>query len=389
MTRSGNGCARRPQKRRVAVVTGTRADYGLLQTVLQAIDDHPRLKLQVVAAGIHLLKKFGRTVDVIERDGWKIDATIPMQTGDDDPLDQARGLAKGIAGIAEFLQRARTDIVLVLGDRIEAMAGALAATTTGRFLAHIHGGDRAPGDLDNVLRDAITKSAHIHLPATDAAARRLIAMGENPDHVHTVGAPGLDRLLVHARASSRTRRSEAEVLVVHHPSGRTPAVEQRVMRACLRALRKHGLSSLVVYPNTDRGHSGVLAAIEAERTSGNGKGRMRVVRSLDREDYLDRLTRARMLIGNSSSGIIEAPAVGTVSVNIGARQAGRLRAANTVVDCRESYTSISDAVARALRMRPRIPARTPYGDGRAGVRIARTLAATRLSDPFRRKTAPN
>ncbi|MEE9211172.1 MAG: UDP-N-acetylglucosamine 2-epimerase, partial [Phycisphaeraceae bacterium] len=169
---------RRRRIRRVAVITGTRADYGLLRSTMAAIQTHRRLRLQVVVTGMHLLHKFGHTVDQIARDGWRVDARVKMQTGDDSPLDQAAGLSRGVLGIAKFLEQAKSEIVLVLGDRIEAMAGALAAVTTGRIVAHIHAGDVAPGDFDDSLRHAITKLAHVHLTATRCAARRVVRMGE-------------------------------------------------------------------------------------------------------------------------------------------------------------------------------------------------------------------
>ena len=169
--------AKARRRRRVAVITGTRAEYGVLRSVMSTIADEPRLQLQTVVTGIHLLREFGHTVDTITRDGWRIDARVKMQEGSDEPLDQAVGLSRGVAGIARFLERARTDIVLVLGDRIEALAGALAAVTTGRVLAHIHGGDVAPGDFDDSQRHAITKLAHLHLAATRRSARRIIRMG--------------------------------------------------------------------------------------------------------------------------------------------------------------------------------------------------------------------
>jgi UDP-hydrolysing UDP-N-acetyl-D-glucosamine 2-epimerase len=365
--------SRRPQPRRVAVVTGTRAEYGLLQSVMTAIAAEPRLKLQTIVTGIHLLPEFGRTVDVIKHDGWYVDAQVPMQTGSDDPLDQAVGLARGVAGMAAFLAQARTDIVLVLGDRIEAMAGALAAVTTGRVLAHIHGGDVAPGDFDDSLRHAITKLAHVHFPATHRAARRIVRMGEGPERVHVVGAPGLDRLreLVDEQ---RTRRACAKhALVVFHASGRPPAVEERAMITLLDAVATAGLQRVIIYPNTDRGQSGVIRAIRRhERRS--ERAAVTTHRSLPRDDFLRLLMSVDVLVGNSSSGIIEAPLAGTPSVNIGDRQAGREPAGSSVICVAESERAIRAGLRRALRMRIRRRGRSIYGDGQAGRRIARILA---------------
>lgn len=378
---------RKPSKRarrRVVVITGTRAEYGLLRSTMTAIDKHPRLELRVVVTGMHLLKKFGATAGAIERDCWKIAAKVPMQRGDDSRLDQADGLARGIKGIAEYLERSRADLVLVLGDRIEAMAGALAATMTGRCVAHIHGGDVAPGDVDDLLRHSITKLAHIHLAATHAASARIIRLGERPENVHVVGAPGLDDLYAVAGEVGDDRERSA-ALVLHHASGRTAEAEEKTMNAILRAVEANDLDANVIFPNSDRGHAGVIRAIERCGRSANGRPGVRVERSLPREDYLRLLMQSRVLVGNSSSGIIEAAAAGTPCVNVGDRQKGRLRAGAVVFDAGESYNDIRRAVSNAIKLRPPVLPRTPYGDGHAGERIAGILAETRLDDALRRK----
>lgn len=371
-------------RRRIAVVTGTRAEYGLLTSAMQAVQAHSRLRLQLVVTGIHLLRKFGHTVDNIVRDGWHIDARVPMQAGDDRPLDQARGLARGVAGIAAFLERVRSDVVVVLGDRIEALAGALAGVTTGRIVAHLHGGDVAPGDFDDSLRHAITKLAHVHLAATRQAARRIVRLGEDAERVHVVGAPGLDRLRELLRAEPRPSGHSGTALVVYHAHGRPPETEARTMHAILRAVAAAGLRRVIVYPNTDRGHRGVVAAIEEHRRR-HGTRDVSVLRSLPRDDYLRTLMRADVLIGNSSSGVIEAPLAGTPTVNVGIRQAGREPGGPAVIAVGERETDIRAGLRAALRKRPRAGGRNVYGDGRAGERVAGILAGLRLSDALRRK----
>ena len=181
-------------RRRVAVITGSRAEYGLLRTVMRAVQEHETLRLQVIASGMHLVRKLGFTINDITADGFRIDARVPMHSGRDTHLAQAEALAKGVSGMARALDKLRSDVVVVLGDRVEALAGALAASTTNRVLAHIHGGDVAPGHLDDAFRHSITKLAHLHFAATPDAGRRLIRLGEWPEHVYVVGAPGLDDL---------------------------------------------------------------------------------------------------------------------------------------------------------------------------------------------------
>jgi len=365
------------RRRRVAVVTGTRAEYGILQSPMRAIADHPRLELQLVVCGMHLLKRFGHTVDQIRRDGWRIAARVPMQRGTDSPTDQAEGLARGVAGMAKLFERAGTDIVLVLGDRIEAFAGALAGFATGRMVAHVHGGDVAPGHLDEGLRHSLTKLAHIHLAASKDAARRIVRMGEDAGRVHVVGAPGLDRLFELKRVTPRASARTGPVLIVQHPCGRAAEQERRVMTGILRSVAVTGLKTVVLYPNSDRGHTGILAAIRAER-SRFGPGALRVARSLPRDEYLRLLLSARVLVGNSSSGIVEAGAAGVPVVNIGQRQAGRLRAGSGVVDCAESARAVRAALERALGLRPRMLGVNPYGGGGAGRRIAAILGRVSL-----------
>ena len=386
--------------RRVAVVTGTRAEYGLLRSTMEAISQSRFLQLQLVVTGTHLLKKFGHTITDILRDGWRVDARVRMQAGDDSPLDQAEGLARGITGIARYLERAKTDIVVVLGDRIEATAGALAGVTTGRLVAHIHGGDVAPGDFDDSLRHAITKLAHLHLTATQAARKRIIRMGESPRRVHWVGAPGLDRLVELVRegilSPAMRRPQEAtprtggkppvapKALIVQHPCGRAAVVERRVMKAILGAVQELGLSATCIYPNSDRGHSGIIEAIETHRRR-VGEDHFRVVRSLDHDTYLRLLIDADVLVGNSSSGIIEAATAGTPAVNVGRRQLGREVSGKSVIHAEETVASLRKALTKALRMRPITGRRSVYGHGGAGRRIAELLAAVPLDDAFRRK----
>ncbi len=375
---------RRKRVRRVVVVTGARSEYGLLRTAMEAIDKHTSMRLYVVVTGMHLLKKFGLTVNDIRRDGWGIDSCVKMQRGDDNPLDQSEGLARGIRGIGRLLAQVDCDIVLVLGDRIEAMAAALAATATGRILGHIHGGDIAPGDLDDRFRHAISKLAHVHFAATKSAGRRLVRMGEEPRRVHVVGAPGLDRIRILLGQTPEKRSRSGRALVVYHALGRSASTERRTMARILRAVVAAGLMPTIVYPNSDRGHSGVIEAIESHRARYPQKA-VEVERSLTRDDYLRRLIDCDVIIGNSSSGVIEACFAGTPAVNVGLRQRGREKGGRAVLDAGETTQSISSALqkAMALRLRPGTPG--AYGTKAVGPLIARILAHTPLDELFRRK----
>ncbi len=375
----------RSRRRRVAVVTGTRAEYGVLQSTMQAIQDHSRLKLQLVVTGMHLIRRFGHTVDDIVRDGWSPAVRVAMQKGNDTTQDQAEGLGRGVRGIAKYLDEANTDIVVVLGDRIEAMAGALAAVTTGRILAHIHGGDVAAGDFDDSLRHAITKLAHVHLTATQSSHKRVVRMGEESRRVYCVGAPGLDQLREMVRNSMPEETLPRTALIVQHPIGRSKREERKTALMVLESAASAGLQRVIIYPNTDRGHLGVIDAIDTHRKR-SSNGDVQVFRSLDRDSYLKALIDAKVLVGNSSSGIIEAGMAGTPSVNVGSRQAGREVSGPSVIHTQETPSSISRAITRALRKRPIRGKSGAYGTKPVGPKIAAILAKIPLHDSFRRKT---
>lgn len=370
------------RRRRVAFVTGTRAEYGLLKSSLAAAARHPRLHPQIIATGLHLLRAYGATLDDIRRDGWPVDAVVPMQRGDDHPLDAPRGLARGVHGIAAAIADLKSDIVVVLGDRIEALAGALAGVTTGRTVAHIHGGDVAEGDFDESLRHAITKLAHLHLAASHAAARRIARMGEAGDRIHVAGAPGLDRIAELLAEASGER--EPEALILQHAYGRPPRSERQAALAVLQAVADCGLRPIIIRPNADRGCSGVHSAIEAFCRTHRGAD-VQVHASLPRDEFLRRLLRAAVLVGNSSSGIIEAPFAGTPSVNVGRRQAGRQPGGPSVLTAPERRSAIRSAIRTALSLRPKRGGRSPYGDGRAGERIAAILASVQIGTELHRK----
>lgn len=379
---------------RIAIITGTRAEFGLLEPVLKALHqrgNHPRL----IVTGMHLLPKFGRTIREIRAKGYVVDATVKMQTGRDDAQSETAAVARGISGMARALDQLGCDIVLILGDRIEAFAAACAGAVSRRIVAHIHGGDRAPGDIDEPLRNAISRLAHVHFAASQDAADRLARMGEPPKRIHLVGAPGLDAIrdfMQNARQSSSATEERLTALLgpwdkapfavlVLHPCGRKPTAEAAVTRAAVQAIERNKLHGVAIWPNSDPGHDGIIKALTPlERRPG-----WRVFRSLMREDYLRLLHRSAVLVGNSSSGIIESASLGVGAVNIGPRQTGRLRCGPSVLDAGESSTAIAHAIRIILRQPRPNPSASVYGDGRAGERIARILSKIKPSPALLRK----
>lgn len=352
-------------KRSIAVVTGTRSEHGLLRPVMRAIASHHDLDLLVVVAGSHLLPP-ARTVDEVRAD-FQIAATIEMQREDDgDRMAEAAALGRGITGLAAWLAQSRPDVVLVLGDRIEVFAAAAAASIGGIRVAHMHGGDRAEGIADEAMRHAITKLAHIHLPATERSAHRIVAMGEEAHRVQIVGSPAIDELdSMSAMSDERFAALGRPVIaLVLHPSGESDEREQAQAEHIISICREAG-PLLVLHPNHDAGRDGIMRAIDAAE--------IRHVAHLPRGEFVGLMRRVEVLVGNSSAGLIEVAALGVPAVNLGARQAGREMPGNVIDLPRWTSPSLIAAIAEA-RARARAPVTHPYGDGRAGVKTAEVLA---------------
>ena len=358
--------------RRLCIVTGTRAEYGLLYWLMRDIEDSPDLTLQVVATAMHLEPAFGRTVDRIRDDGFMIDAEVPMDLSRDDPASIARATGRGLIGLADAFERLKPDIVVLLGDRFEALAAATAGALMRIPVAHIHGGEISEGAIDDAMRHAVTKLSHLHFVASEEFRLRVIQLGESPQRVFTVGAPGLDHL---ARGQLPDRAAIAErvglvldrplLLVTYHPATlgeRDPVVD---LEELLAALDRFPEAAIVfTKANADAGGRAINSRLEAWVAV--NRSRAALVASLGSDMYFAALKEAAVVIGNSSSGLIEAPAAGTPTVNIGARQEGRARSAS-VIDCADRRDAIEAAVRRAMEpaMREVVASQMP-AYGRAG-----------------------
>jgi len=366
--------------KRIGVVTVSRSDYGHLRPVLEALRRAPDLELLLLVAGMHLASEFGLTVRDIEADGFPISARVEMLGGGDTPEAVAAATGRGVAGFGEAFARLRPDVVVVLGDRFEMLAAAVAALPFALPVAHIHGGEVSEGAMDNQIRHAITKLAHLHFASAEPHARRIAAMGEEPWRIHTVGAPGLDRLattepLPRAGLARELRLPEAGpwLLVTFHPV----TLEYRDTAAhideLLAALEKTDGFIVITYPNADT--AGRLIIERIEEFAGRHPRRCRLAKSLGERLYLSLLRHADLMIGNSSSGLIEAPSFGLPVVNVGSRQRGRLRGAN-VIDVEPSREDILRGIEAAQALPFRVRARAaanPYGDGHAAPRIVEIL----------------
>jgi len=364
------------RRRRVAYVTGTRAEFGLMCSTLRAIQRHPKLELQLVVTGMHLSRAHGRTVDGIRKAGWAIDATVPWKGN----VAEATGATT--RDLSKAFAKLDPDIVLVCGDRVEPFAAATAAHLDGLVVAHVHGGDRAQGQVDDTLRHVITKLAHLHFPATTASAERIFQLGEDRFRIHRVGTPGLDEIEQFRGSTFADWPSRQFALVLLHPDSADERQQRRQAEMVLPALRAEGVEQfLIVASNNDPGWRGIMAAWESAKHLPAP-----VRKDLPRDDFLRAMAAAAFLIGNSSSGIIEAASLRTPVINVGDRQKGRERSAN-VVDVPWTTAALRQAIRNAWNNgRPRIfTGRNVYGGGAAGEKIAATLGKVPLNDRLRQK----
>ena len=383
-------------RRRIGVITVSRSDYGHLRPVLDGIRRAPDLELVLFVGGMHLAPEFGNTVREIEADGFPVAERIEMLESGDTPEAVAISTGRGVEGFARAFARRPTELVVVLGDRFEMLAGAAAALPFALPVAHIHGGEVSEGAMDNQIRHAITKLAHIHFASADVHARRIARMGEERWRIHTVGAPGLDRLAGLAAPPREALARELDLpvqgpwhLVTFHPVTLEYRDTASHVDELLAALEKTDGTLVVTYPNADT--SGRVIIDRLEEFASRHPGRCRLVRSLGERLYLSLLSHADVMIGNSSSGLIEAPSFGLPVVNIGARQRGRLRGAN-VIDVapsrEEILCGIEAAREPAFRARARAAA-NPYGDGRAAPRIVEVLSKVPLDARLVQKRFPD
>lgn len=378
------------RQKRICVITGTRAEYGLLKPVMREMVKRG-LKLQLIVAGMHLADEFGSTARDIEIDGFKVDANVDMLFSRDANVAMAKSIGIGVYGISQALEGLDPDIVAVLGDRVEAFAGAISCAGSNKILAHIHGGERSRGGLDESMRHAITKLAHIHFTSTEANRERVIRLGENPSCVYNVGAPGLDLVgeeNLHGRADLSEklgiRLKERYVLAVQHPVSTESNLAEEQIRETLKALDELGHQVIFIYPNSDAGGRKVIKMLESYATN----PLFHLIKNLRREDYLSLMKYADVLVGNSSSGIIEAPYFHLPVVNIGSRQEGRERAEN-VVDVRCDHHEIRNAIEFVLEdteYQEKVRGcSNPYGDGTAGARIAEVLSHVEITTDLIKK----
>ncbi|WP_420229176.1 UDP-N-acetylglucosamine 2-epimerase [Psychrobacter sp. ER1] len=341
--------------KKIAVFTGTRAEYGLLYWLLKDIQAHRSLELQLLVSAMHLSPEFGMTYKQIQSDGFKITEKIEMLLSSDSAVGTVKSMGLGVIGFADALNRMKPDLLIILGDRFEALAAAQAAMILRIPIAHIHGGEITEGAYDDAIRHAITKLSLLHFTSTDAHRNRVIQLGEHPNRVFNVGAVGLDHLqrtelmsINNLSTSLNFNLDKPYFLVTYHPvtAAFEPAKESFLnLLQALEQFPRHQI--ILTYPNADDGGREIIPLLE--EYAAKSPERVLAIPSLGQKRYLSAVKHAQAVVGNSSSGIIEVPSFKVPTINIGERQRGRM-AAKSVISCPPTTTAIFKALNSSLKM---------------------------------------
>lgn len=373
--------------KKIAVFTGSRAEYGLLYWLMKDIQLDPGLRLQLLAAGMHFSPEHGLTYQEIEKDGFFIDEKVEMLLASDSPVGVVKSVGLGIIGFADAIERLKPDYLIVLGDRFEALAVAQAAMLLRVPVVHLHGGEITEGAYDDQIRHAITKLSYLHGVSMDEYRQRVIQLGESPERVVTVGALGLDHLY-RTELMSRDELSEslqfdlrsAFFLLTYHPvtlSHEDPVYTFESIRSALSMFPSYKV--LITYPNVDDGGRRIIPLIK--RFAEEEPTKVISIPSLGQKRYLSALKYCSAVVGNSSSGIIEAPSFNRPTVNIGDRQKGRV-AAKSVIHCLTDKESIYQGIVRALDpvfMEEISSVENPYGNGLASAKVIQMIKSGRVN----------
>jgi len=378
--------------RRIAVVTTSRADFGLYRPLLRRLAADEAVELQLVVGGMHLAPEFGHTVRAIEDEGFEIAERVELLLSSDTPAGTAASMGLGVIGFGKAFERLRPDIVVVLGDRFEMHAAAVAAQPFRIAVAHIHGGELTLGAMDDALRHSMTKMAHLHFVSTDAYARRVAQMGEEPWRIVVSGAPGLDNLALIEPLTGKALEvrlglglDPPPLMVTYHPTTQEAVDVETETQELLAGLDAIGLPVVFTSPNADHGGRRLLDLIRAYVADHD---RAVLVDSLGTEAYFGLMAHAAAMVGNSSSGIIEAASFRLPVVNVGSREEGRLRPKN-VIDVPGERGAIAGGIRRAVDPAFRAglaDLRNPYaGDRPAAEIIHRRLAEAMIDEALIKK----
>lgn len=368
-------------KKKICIVTGSRAEYGLFYPLLKHLKAERRCKLQIVACGMHLSSEFGLTYKGIEKDGFKIDEKLKMPVVDHTKKGITKSTGYGVMGFADIFDKLSPDIVILLGDRFETFSAAIAAFINRIPIAHIHGGELTKGSLDDALRHSITKMSYLHFASTERYRKRIIQLGESPDRVFNVGAPGIDNIKnlnlmdrddLEKKINFKFGRKTA--LVTFHPATLEYKTAKLQIKELLQAIDTFGdLKVIFTRPNADVDSNIIIELIDDYAKRHHGKAISFI--SLGNLKYLSTVKCVDVVIGNSSSGVIEVPSLGKPTVNIGDRQDGRIKA-KSVIDCKPRAVDIRRAIKKALSkdfQHHCMLVKNPYGDGNAAEKIVKII----------------
>jgi len=365
-------------KRKIALTTGTRAEYGILRPIINKINESKKLKLQLLVSGMHLSKKHGNTISEIKNDNFPIHGTINMIPSTDSNYAMAIALGKGVIQFAQIFKESKPDINIILGDRDESLASALAAYHMNIPNAHIHGGDKSLAGIDEYNRHAITKISNIHFAATKKSLNRIISMGEFKKNIYLTGSPSIDEVVNHKITSKINLEkkyglsfSGKEILLLQHPVTTQSKLSKKQIEKTLKAISKLQQTTIAIAPNSDAGNMAIFEALSRYSKKFNF---IKFFPSLPRSDYLGMLSNCSVLVGNSSSGIIEGSYFDIPVVNIGIRQQDRESGENVINIDGNSINDIYFAVKNSLmKKRKNLKKKNIYGTGKASEKIVRIL----------------
>jgi UDP-N-acetylglucosamine 2-epimerase (non-hydrolysing) len=376
--------------RKVAVFTGTRAEYGLLYWLLKDIQADEELELQLLVTGTHLSPEFGNTYSQIEKDGFIINEKIEILLSSSTAVGVAKSIGVGVLGFADALDRLRPDALVILGDRFEALAAAQTAMILRIPILHLHGGEITEGAYDDAIRHAITKLSYLHCTSTNEYRNRVIQLGEAPSRVINVGAIGLDHLLrsqfmtvTELSNSLSFSLTKPFLLVTYHPVTLADEDPESSFQELLNSLDEFPEHQIILtYPNADNGGRSIIPLLESYAK--NNPVRILAIPSLGQKRYLSAVKHSSAVIGNSSSGIIEVPSFDVATINIGMRQKGRL-SAKSVINCKPYKKSIVKAIHIGINKEYKIKDEVifnPYGQGDASSQVVTLLKEFKVS-PFK------